>query len=80
MYIDLVTSQEDLPQVVNVVHPRPTSWTVITSGIREELGGNLPVVSLQEWVAKLDAFPTEVTKEDLQRIVRENISSILPRC
>ncbi|KAJ3543082.1 hypothetical protein NM688_g5900 [Phlebia brevispora] len=68
MYIDVLVSPDTLPQVVNVVHPRPTTWTEVLDGIREELGGHLPFVSLDEWVAKLDALPAEVSNDELQRI------------
>ena len=54
---------------MNVVHPRPTSWNVILKGIHEELGGQLPIVPLNQWVAKLDTFATNPTAEDLTAIV-----------
>lgn len=69
MYVDILTSPEALPQVINVVHPRPTTWHEVLVGISEELGGHLPFVSLEEWVARLETLPAEVSNEELQRIV-----------
>ncbi|KIP06795.1 hypothetical protein PHLGIDRAFT_118644 [Phlebiopsis gigantea 11061_1 CR5-6] len=54
IYSDWVTSNSDFPLLVNVVHPRPTTWDVVFRGICEELGSQLPVVTLNEWVSKLD--------------------------
>lgn len=74
MYLDLLTSNEPLPPVINVVHPRPTTWKEILHGIWDELDGEYPFVTLQDWVAKLDALPTNVSNEELQKIV----SSFIP--
>ena len=68
-YIDWIVSQEELPLLVNVVHPHPTSWDVVLSGIRAELGGSLPIVTLQEWVANLEARLSTATADDLTKIV-----------
>ena len=69
LYVDWVLSEDSLPRLVNVVHPRPTTWEVILRGLREELGGDLPIVPITDWVAKLDAHSTNPTKEDLESIV-----------
>ena len=68
-YIDWIVSQDELPLLVNVVHPRPTSWDVVLGGVRAELGGNLPIVPLQEWVANLEARLSTATADDLTKIV-----------
>ena len=69
MYLDLLTTQGPLPQVINVVHPRPTTWMEVLNGIWEELGGRLPFVSLQEWVSRLDTLPLDASSDQLQRVV-----------
>ena len=71
MYLDLLTSDETLPSVINVVHPRPTTWKEMLHGIWEELGASLPFVTLEEWVKRLDALPTAVSNEELQKIVSD---------
>ena len=71
--LDVVLSPESPPEVLNVVHPRPTSWDVILRGLREELGGNLPLVPLTEWVAKLETYSANPTKNDLEAIVRSPV-------
>ena len=68
-YVDWVLSEADLPKLVNVVHPRPTTWDVVLHGLREELSGDLPLVPLPLWVEKLEAHAAEPTKEDLENIV-----------
>lgn len=68
-YIDWVVAQGDLPLLMNVVHPRPTTWDVILRGVREELGGTVPIVPLEEWVAKLKAHAANPSPETLNRIV-----------
>ena len=68
-YVDWVLSRDEMPRLVNVVHPRPTSWDVILRGLRAELGEGLPRVTLAEWVAKLEAYSDSPTEEDLSRIV-----------
>ncbi|GJE92597.1 acetyl-CoA synthetase-like protein [Phanerochaete sordida] len=68
MYVDWVNARDDLPALVNVVHPRPTSWDVVLAGLRAEVGGNVPVIPLDDWVSKLEALSTTATAEDLTRV------------
>ena len=39
-------------------------------GLRDELGGDLPLVPLTQWVAKLETHAASPTKDDLEAIVR----------
>ena len=68
-YVDWVVSTDDLPKLVNVVHPRPTTWDVILQGLRWELGYDITVVPLEQWVAKLEKHGTNPTTEDLENMV-----------
>jgi hypothetical protein len=68
-YVDWVLSEDKLPRLVNVVHPRPTTWDVILRGLREELGGSLSLVPLSQWVKKLEAHSDSPTQEDLTAMV-----------
>lgn len=76
-YIDWVVARNELPPLVNVVHPRPTSWEVILRGLREELGGTLPIVPLPEWAARLEARAASPSAEDLVNIVSPRLILIL---
>ncbi|EKM59937.1 uncharacterized protein PHACADRAFT_206156 [Phanerochaete carnosa HHB-10118-sp] len=67
-YVDWVLAQDALPALVNVVHPRPTTWDVVLHGLRQELGDNLPVVPLEEWVMKLEERAKNPSAEDLVQI------------
>ena len=80
MYIEILTSKETSPQVINVVHPRPTTWNEVLTGIWEELGSRLPFVSLDEWVTRLDTLPTEVSNEELQRVVCQTFQYVFVLC
>lgn len=68
-YVDWVLTKEDLPALMNVVHPRPTSWDIILRGLRQELGDGLPIVPVQEWVGKLEELAKDPSPEDLMRVV-----------
>lgn len=68
IYSDWVTSNSDFPLLVNVVHPRPTTWDVVFRGICEELGSQFPVVTLDEWVSKLDRAAA-ASEQDLTNMV-----------
>ena len=68
-YVDWTLTKEDLPALVNVVHPRPTNWDVILNGLRQQLGDSLPVVPVEEWVAKLEELARNPVPEDLVRVV-----------
>ncbi|KAH7879221.1 uncharacterized protein C8R40DRAFT_1166466 [Lentinula edodes] len=56
------TSEEDIPIVVNLVHPFPVSWTSVMEAIRKALKAAknlddpkaLPLVPLSEWVSALE--------------------------
>ncbi|EKM51562.1 uncharacterized protein PHACADRAFT_127221 [Phanerochaete carnosa HHB-10118-sp] len=67
-YIDWVVSDDKMPLLVNVVHPRPASWDVVLRGIKTELGRDLPVIPLDVWIAKLDIQSSAATTEDLARV------------
>ena len=77
MYVDWVNTRDDLPALVNVVHPRPTSWDIILAGLRKEVGEDVPVVPLDDWVAKLEALSTTATAEDLTRVVSAYMGTVL---
>lgn len=70
MYIDWLLTDGELPPLVNVVHPRPTTWDVVFRGIQEELGYELPVVPMDIWVEKLEARAVDATAEDIENVVR----------
>ena len=70
IYSDWITSSAPLPPLINVVHPLPTTWDVVFHGICEELGAKLPIISLDQWVAKLDDIAARASKKDVADIVR----------
>ena len=69
MYVDLLVSREPLPPMVNVVHPHPTTWEDVLANVRDELGGHIPYVSMDEWIDKLEILSANASNDDLQRIV-----------
>ena len=76
-YVDWVLSKDDLPALVNVVHPQPITWDVISRGIRKELGDGLLVVPLEDWVEKLEQRSANPSLQDVVDIVSRFVSSIL---
>jgi thioester reductase-like protein len=73
-YVDWVLSKDELPRLVNVVHPRPTTWDVILRGLRKELGESVPLVPLSRWVSKLEARSDSPTQDDLTAVVCLRVS------
>lgn len=69
VYLDLVLADEALPSLVNLAHTRPTTWDVIARGIREGLEQDIPTVSLDDWVAKLEHLSSTATEKDFADIV-----------
>ena len=67
VYVDWILAVDPLPTLVNMVHPKPTTWGVILRGLREEISGDLEVVSLNEWVRRLE--DAEASCKDLSDIV-----------
>lgn len=53
-YADWVLSHDELPALVNLVHPRPTAWHVVRRGVCDALGTSPPVVPLAAWVSKVE--------------------------
>lgn len=68
-FADIALSTERLPSLVNLVHPHPTSWDAILHGINAHLGGNLPIVPVEEWIDKIQAIISDSTYELLETIV-----------
>ena len=68
-YVDWVLSESALPALVNVVHPIPITWDIILRGICDEIGGNLTIISIQDWVAKLESVSVNPSAQDLLDIV-----------
>ena len=64
-----------MPDFVNFVHPRPTSWEAVLKGVREALGGDIRIVSLEDWLARLESHAEKATLADLKEIVSDNDTS-----
>ena len=74
-YADWVLSSDELPDFVNVVHPHPIGWDVVIRGFNEELGTSLPIVSLDEWVLKLEQRLHTTTLDQIAEVVSIGKSS-----
>ena len=69
-YVEWVTTTETLPFLVNVVHPRPTTWEVVLEHVRSTLGSDLQSVRLRDWVQELEERAASASLEELAQIVR----------
>lgn len=74
-YVDWVVSNDELPELVNVVHSRPIGWNVVARGVSGELGTALPVIPLDEWVSRLEECTNNATLERITQIVSVAIRS-----
>ena len=65
-----------LPEVVNVVHPRPARWTELFTAMQAELGTAIPFVPFKEWVQQLEIVAEGASQEDLDTIVKQQLRII----
>ncbi|KAF9019777.1 putative nonribosomal peptide synthetase [Rhodocollybia butyracea] len=72
--LDVAFIKKDPPLVVNLVHPFPTSWTSVINSIRKVMisakgldSNALPLVSLEEWTAALEAVHA-TSKERMEEL------------
>lgn len=76
--LDLVHSA-DSPSAINVVHPRPITWSSVISAINEALvsegvlASPLPLVDIQTWVSYLQGMSSNPSDETLGNIVSPKI-------
>lgn len=66
---DFVLTPTALPEVVNVVHPRPVPWDDVIQGVNHALAKELPVVPFGEWLKAVEKVEVEGRAEDLGRVV-----------
>ena len=74
-YVDWVVSPDRMPDLINLVHPHPTTWDVILRGIHEATGHTLTTISLDEWLKTLEALSVNATVQDMVNIVRITYSA-----
>lgn len=75
MYAAWVTARGPLPRLVNVVHPRPTTWDAVLRGVMAGLAALLPVVPAAAWVQRLDALAASGDAGAVARVVRRFLVS-----
>jgi thioester reductase-like protein len=75
--LDVGLSPETPPTAVNVVHPKPVSWTFVARHIRDALiqekhlpSDALPLVPYREWVSTVEQYTTNPAEMIAQDIVR----------
>ncbi|KAG6810396.1 putative NRPS-like protein biosynthetic cluster [Tricholoma furcatifolium] len=69
--IDVAFSSKELPQALNVVHPRPIQWNEVINSIKialEEERGSLDVVPFQEWFSLLEKRSRNASDSELKSI------------
>lgn len=65
--VDLVLTQESLPRVLNLVHPRPVVWRTLMQDIIKSIGVPLAIIPWAEWTAKVEEAGTQ--DAEIDRIV-----------
>ncbi|KAF9072483.1 putative aminoadipate reductase [Rhodocollybia butyracea] len=73
--LDIGFSQEPAPIAVNVVHPKPISWTSVMQHLRVALleakglpPDALPLVPYSEWVSTVEQYARNPTETDMQKM------------
>ncbi|KAE9382787.1 NAD(P)-binding protein, partial [Gymnopus androsaceus JB14] len=73
--LDVGFNRESVPIAVNVVHPKPVSWTSVVENIRSALiqekhlsSPSLPLVPYHEWVDAVEQHARNPTEKDTQNI------------
>ncbi|KIK57239.1 hypothetical protein GYMLUDRAFT_247199 [Collybiopsis luxurians FD-317 M1] len=73
--LDIGFGAERPPMAVNVVHPRPISWTSVVQKLRKILmrekqlaADALRIVPYKQWVAKVEDFAKAPSEEDLKNV------------
>ncbi|KIK57240.1 hypothetical protein GYMLUDRAFT_229544 [Collybiopsis luxurians FD-317 M1] len=73
--LDIGFGTEQPPMAVNVVHPRPVSWTSLVQKLRKILmrekqlaADALRVVPYKQWAAKVEDFAKSPSEEDLKNV------------
>lgn len=81
-----VCQSVDTPKALNIVHPRPITWALIISSINEALVQEgvllspLPIVDMQDWVAKLKEQAQTSDTEILSNVVSLQLSQTIHTC
>lgn len=81
-----VCQSVDTPKALNIVHPRPITWASIISSINEALVQEgvllspLPIVDMQDWVAKLKEQAQTSDTEILSNVVSPQLSQTIRTC
>ncbi|TCD69319.1 putative NRPS-like protein biosynthetic cluster [Steccherinum ochraceum] len=70
--LDIVTTDQvsRIPEVMNIVHPRPRAWHDIMIDIKDTVGPmkQLPLIPFADWVTKVEAASVHASEKDLERI------------
>lgn len=68
---DCIISREELPVLLNVVHPRPTRWHSIIEAVGTDEG--VPLVEYGEWLRRLETAAENASGETIDAIVSTHI-------
>ncbi|KAG6863132.1 hypothetical protein C0993_012766, partial [Termitomyces sp. T159_Od127] len=69
--LDIAFSADNLPEAINLVHPRPVKWVEVMNAFKAVLdkdGYPLRMVSFQEWFSLLEKRAGNASDADLQAI------------
>ena len=68
-FTNLVLADTDLPQLVNLTHPRRVSWRDIFKNVNTQLNPRLPFLPYSEWLSKLEQLSENAGPEDMEKVV-----------
>jgi thioester reductase-like protein len=73
--LDVAFGEEQPERALNVVHPRPITWSTMIEAAADELvhqqitGDRLPVVTMSDWYTKLAEAAVDADEGQIKRIV-----------
>lgn len=74
--LEVALGEESLPPMVNLVHPRPISWSAMMDGVRSALGvagfSGLQSLPFSEWFKMLENHAEIASQHNIQKIVSDS--------
>ena len=79
--VEIAFAKGDLPLVTNLVNPHPVSWNTVMVCIQRAMegarpGAKLELVSMQEWVPRLERKSHDTSEKVLKDLVRNAQTSL----
>lgn len=73
--LDILFANTKLPIALNIVHPHPVTWRSVITNLKQViqekgLKDEITVVSISDWLSRLEDRGKNETDEDVKNLVR----------